>query len=57
MLGQKNNLCFGQIKVNEKYNEVTAIPLLLDLLGIKVATIMMSASFIQGLKAETLVQW
>jgi predicted transposase YbfD/YdcC len=57
VLGQKNNLCFGQIKVNEKYNEVTAIPLLLDLLGIKVATIMMSASFIQGLKAETLVQW
>lgn len=35
----KNNICFGQIKVDEKSNEITAIPLLLDLLDIKGATI------------------
>ncbi len=30
----KNNLCFGQVKVNEKSNEINATPLLLDLLDI-----------------------
>ncbi|PCH97906.1 MAG: hypothetical protein COB83_00340 [Gammaproteobacteria bacterium] len=39
----KNNLCFGQVKVSEKSNEITAIPLLLDLLYIKDATITMDA--------------
>ena len=35
----KNNLCFGQIKVSHKSNEITAIPKLLELLDIEGATI------------------
>ncbi|MFT5636515.1 MAG: hypothetical protein ACI89T_001984, partial [Cognaticolwellia sp.] len=29
----KNNMCFGQIKVSDKSNEITAIPKLLKLLA------------------------
>jgi len=35
----ENNFCLGQVKVSEKSNEITAIPILLDLLDIKGATI------------------
>ena len=35
----KNNLCFGQVKVSDKSNEITAIPALIKLLDIKGATI------------------
>ncbi|WDE07325.1 ISAs1 family transposase [Thalassomonas viridans] len=35
----KNNLCFGQVKVADKSNEITAIPILLKLLDIKGTTI------------------
>lgn len=35
----KNNLCFGQIKVSDKSNEITAIPKLLKLLDIEGATV------------------
>ncbi len=35
----KNNLCFGQVKVSDKSNEITAIPKLLKLLDIEGATI------------------
>lgn len=51
----KNNLCFGQIKVNEKSNEITAIPLLLDLLDIKGATITMDAMGCQFAIADKIV--
>ena len=51
----KNNLCFGQIKVNEKSNEITAIPLLIDLLDIKGATITMDAMGCQYAIADKIV--
>jgi predicted transposase YbfD/YdcC len=51
----KNNLCFGQIKVNEKSNEITAIPLLLDLLDITDATITMDAMGCQFAIADKIV--
>lgn len=51
----KNNLCFGQIKVAEKSNEITAIPLLLDLLDIKGATITMDAMGCQFTIADKIV--
>ena len=35
----KNNVCFGQVRVSDKSNEITAIPVLLELLDIKDATI------------------
>ena len=35
----KNNLCFGQVKVSDKSNEITAIPALIQLLDIEGATI------------------
>jgi len=52
----KNNLCFGQIKVNEKSNEITAIPLLLDLLDIKDSTITMDAMGCQFAIADKIVE-
>jgi predicted transposase YbfD/YdcC len=38
-----NNMCFGQIQVDEKSNEITAIPKLLELLDTKSATITIDA--------------
>ena len=35
----QNNLCFGQVKVSDKSNEITAIPALIKLLDIEGATI------------------
>ncbi len=51
----KNNLCFGQVKMNEKSNEITAIPLLLDLLDIKGATVTMDAMGCQFAIADKIV--
>jgi predicted transposase YbfD/YdcC len=51
----KNNLCFGQIKVNEKSNEITAIPLLLNMLDIKGVTITMDAMGCQFAIADKVV--
>jgi len=51
----KNNFCFGQVKVNEKSNEITAIPLLLDLLDIEGATITMDAMGCQFAIADKIV--
>jgi hypothetical protein len=34
----KNNMCFGQIKVSDKSNEITAIPKLLKLIDVEGAT-------------------
>jgi predicted transposase YbfD/YdcC len=36
---EKNNMCFGQVKVSDKSNEITAIPKLLELLDIEGATV------------------
>lgn len=52
----KNNLCFGQVKVDEKSNEITAIPLLLDLLDIKGATVTMDAMGCQFAIADKIVE-
>jgi len=51
----KNNFCFGQVKVDEKSNEITAIPLLLDLLDIEGATITMDAMGCQFAIADKIV--
>lgn len=51
----KNNFCFGQVKVYEKSNEITAIPLLLDLLDIEGATITMDAMGCQFAIADKIV--
>jgi len=51
----KNNFCFGQVKVNEKSNEITAIPLLLDLLDIEGTTITMDAMGCQFAIADKIV--
>ncbi|MBL4941788.1 MAG: ISAs1 family transposase, partial [Colwellia sp.] len=52
----KNNLCFGQVKVSEKSNEITAIPLLLDLLDIEDSTITMDAMGCQFAIADKIVE-
>lgn len=39
----ENNFCLGQVKVSDKSNEITAIPVLLELLNIKDSTITMDA--------------
>lgn len=39
----ENNFCLGQVKVADKSNEITAIPVLLELIDIKEATVTMDA--------------
>ena len=39
----ENNVCFGQIKVDDKSNEITAIPKLLDMLCLEGATVTIDA--------------
>jgi len=39
----ENHACFGQVKVDEKSNEITAIPKLLDMLCLKGATVTIDA--------------
>lgn len=51
----ENNICFGQIQVDEKSNEITAIPKLLELLDIKGATITIDAMGCQTKIAEKIV--
>lgn len=51
-----NNLCFGQLRVSEKSNEITAIPKLLELLDIKGATITMDAMWCQTKIARQIVE-
>ncbi|PHM22693.1 hypothetical protein Xehl_03460 [Xenorhabdus ehlersii] len=50
-----NQLCFGQVKVSDKSNEITAIPKLLALLDIEEATIMIDAMGCQSQIAEQIV--
>ena len=40
---QKNRLCLGQLTTNQKSNEITAIPQLLDMIAIKNATVTLDA--------------
>jgi predicted transposase YbfD/YdcC len=51
----QNNLCFGQVKVSDKSNEITAIPKLLELLDIEGATITTDAMGCQFSIAEQIV--
>jgi predicted transposase YbfD/YdcC len=51
----KNNLILGQIKVDEKSNEITAIPKLLDMLMIKGTTITIDAMGTQTKIARKIV--
>ena len=51
----KNNLCFGQVKVSDKSNEITAIPTLLKLLDIEGATITTDAMGTQFKIADQIV--
>ena len=50
-----NNLCFGQVKVTDKSNEITAIPALLELLDIEGTTITMDAMGTQYKIADQIV--
>jgi len=52
----KNNLCFGQVKVSGKSNEITAIPKLLQLLDIKNSTITTDAMGCQYKIGELVVE-
>jgi len=52
----KNNLCFAQVKVSDKSNEITAIPRLLALLDIEGATITTDAMGCQHGIAEQIVE-
>lgn len=51
-----NNMCFGQIQVDNKSNEITAIPKLLELLDIKGATITIDAMGCQTAIADQTVE-
>ena len=51
-----NNMCFGQIQVDDKSNEITAIPKLLELLDIKGATITIDAMGCQTDIGEKIVE-
>lgn len=52
----KNNLVLGQIKVDEKSNEITAIPKLLELLSVKGSIITIDAMGCQVLIAEEVIK-
>jgi predicted transposase YbfD/YdcC len=58
-----NNKCFGQVKVSDKSNEITAIPKLLKLLdieGAKVTTDAMITQYKIGeqiVKAKVITYW
>ena len=51
-----NNMCFGQIQVSDKSNEITAIPKLLEILDIKGATITIDAMGCQTEVAEKVLE-
>ena len=50
-----NGLCLGQVKVNQKSNEITAIPELLEMLAIKGCTVTIDAMGCQTAIADTIV--
>lgn len=51
-----NGLVYGQVKVNEKSNEITAIPKLLDLLSVKGALVTIDAMGCQVAIAEKIAE-
>lgn len=51
-----NNLCLGQVKTEDKSNEITAIPELLDLLSIQGATVTIDAMGCQKTIAEKILE-
>ena len=51
----ENNMCFGQIQVDEKSNEITAIPKLLALIDIEGATVTIDAMGCQTKIADEIV--
>ena len=51
-----NNLCLGQVKTQDKSNEITAIPQLLEMLSIKGATVTIDAMGCQKAIAEKILQ-
>ena len=51
----KNNMCFGQVKVSDKSNEITAIPKLLAMLDIEDATITTDAMGTQYKIADMII--
>lgn len=50
-----NGLCLGQVKIDEKSNEITAIPELLDVLAIKGCTVTIDAMGCQTNIAEKII--
>ena len=52
----EDHACFGQIKVDEKSNEITAIPKLLDMLCLKGATVTIDAMGCQREISQRIVQ-
>jgi predicted transposase YbfD/YdcC len=52
----ENGLCLGQIQCNEKTNEITTIPILLDLLQIKDSVITIDAIGTQTKIAEKIIE-
>ena len=52
----ENNFCLGQIKASEKSNEITAIPILLNLLDINGATITTDAMGCQFKIADQIIE-
>jgi len=52
----ENNLCLGQIATEEKSNEITAIPKLLELLDIRGATITLDAMGCQRAIADKVIE-
>ncbi len=51
-----NNMCFGQVQVDDKSNEITAIPKLLEMLDIKGATITIDAMGCQTEIGEKVIE-
>lgn len=51
-----NNMCFGQVQVDDKSNEITAIPKLLEMLDIKGATITIDAMGCQTDIADKVIE-
>ncbi len=52
----KQNLCFGQVSVDKKSNEITAIPKLLDLIAIKGAVVTIDAMGCQKDIAKKIIE-
>ncbi len=52
----ENQACFGQVKVTEKSNEITAIPQLLDMVNLEKATVTMDAMGCQTAIAQKIAE-